>query len=58
MRSNCTRKSNQNYWFTGAAEPNLHPIFGALVKEDSNLEISLEALASQKPMLWAMKKLH
>ena len=24
-------------------------------KEDSNLEISLEALASQKPMLWAMK---
>ena len=30
----------------------------ALAKEDSNLEISLEALASQKPMLWAMKKLH
>ena len=29
-----------------------------LVKEDSYLEISLEALASQKPMLWDMKKLY
>ena len=29
-----------------------------LGKEDSNLEISLEALASQKPMLWTMKKLY